>query len=160
VKKRILVVDDERPILELLKFKLSNRGYEVLTARDVKEFWDQALSQELDLIILDIWLRGWIGTQVYGELLDRGFDETIPVIFITALLDEETQAGTGASGKYALYRKPFDFDEFMGQVERMLAEHSNDERSRPDENEKSNPSNDQSDGDSLTFSFSEPNGVR
>lgn len=125
MKKRILVVDDDPPMRELLKFKLTNHGgFEVMTARDAKEFSEIALSQPVDLIILDIWLRGWIGTEVYSELLNSGLDPGVPVIFITALLGDEVPSRVTSSGRYALYRKPFNFDELMGQVDRMLAEDS------------------------------------
>lgn len=121
MKKRILVVDDEWAILELLKFKLLKRGYHVVTAKDENEFCEQAMAQRFDLIILDIWLRDKIGTDVYHHLLGAGLDPEIPVIFITALMEEgHTPARAGEGRKFALYGKPFNFEEFMEEVKRLV----------------------------------------
>lgn len=122
MKKRILVVDDELAIRRLLKFKLSRHGFEVLTAKNDKEFRDLAFSGNPDLIVLDIWLKNKIGTDVYHGLLDSGFDPEVPVIFITALMEDQPllRHSRVTSGKYVLYGKPFDFNELMIDVKRLI----------------------------------------
>ena len=120
MKKRILIVDDESSILELLRYKLSNRGFEIVTATNAWEFWGEALSIRPDLIILDIWLKGKLGTEVYNELLTNGLDPDIPVIFITALLDDRPVSHARPGIKYALYGKPFNFDELMKGIDCLL----------------------------------------
>ncbi|MBI4372271.1 MAG: response regulator [Candidatus Omnitrophica bacterium] len=122
MKRRILVVDDESSILELLRYKLSNRGFEVVTATNAWEFWGEALSAKPDLIILDIWLKGKLGTEVYNELLTNGLDSDIPVIFITALLEDRPPSHARPGIQYALYGKPFDFDELMKGIDCLLEE--------------------------------------
>ena len=125
MKKRILVVDDEWSILELLKFKLSNHGYEVVTAQNEKEFWERAFEvPRPDLIVLDIWLKNKAGTDIYDNLLHFGLDATIPVIFITALIENRAPKHAPAGGKYALYAKPFDFDQLIREIERFVSEPS------------------------------------
>lgn len=122
-KKKILVVDDEVAIVELIRFKLVRNGYEVITATNDKEFWDQAMNQKPDLIILDIWLREKVGTEIYNHLLAAGFDPNIPVIFITALVQEGISTATARPGrKYALYGKPFDLNQLMRGVRCFLNE--------------------------------------
>lgn len=121
MKKRILVVDDDWAILELLKFRLSHRGFEVVTAENEQEFWDQALGKKPHLIILDIWLQDKIGTQVYQRLLEAGLDQEIPVIFITALIEEQQQTRASHGGRYALYSKPFDFEALMKEIQGLLS---------------------------------------
>ena len=120
MKRRILVVDDEHSILELLRYKLSNQGFEVVTAANAWEFWCEALTIKPDLIILDIWLKGRLGTEVYNELLLNGLDSNIPIIFITALLEDCSPSHARPGVKYALYGKPFDFDELTKGVNCLL----------------------------------------
>lgn len=119
-KKRILVVDDERPILELLKFKLSRRRFEVATANDEKEFWEKAFEQKPTLIILDIGLKNKIGTDIYHNLLNFGFDPNVPVIFMTALVKDQPSHSETPGRKYALYSKPFDFDLLIKKIDELI----------------------------------------
>ena len=118
MKKKILVVDDERDILELLRLKLTKRGFEVVTARNEKEFHACIDQDKPDLIILDIWLGNeGGGTRLYDDALDRGFDSEVPVIFISALVDEGTPPKrASAGGRFALYGKPFDFDILLQDI--------------------------------------------
>ena len=119
--KKILVVDDEKPIRELLRHKLSIRGFEVETAKNGKEFSENALAHKPDLIILDIWLRNKMGTDIYYHLLQEGFDPAIPVIFITALVEGYPKEAPRVSGrKCALYSKPFDFEKLVEEIHCLL----------------------------------------
>ena len=121
---KILVVDDEKPIRELLRHKLSIAGFEVITAKDDKEFSVLAKNQKPDLIILDIWLRDRIGTEVYNKLLQSGtLDTETPVIFITALVEGHPKKDDSAppdGRKYVLYSKPFDFERLLCEINGFL----------------------------------------
>lgn len=123
---KILVVDDDKPIRELLFHKLSMRGFDVATAKDEKEFWATAFEQKPDLIILDIWLKNRAGTDVYNNLLSFGFDAEVPVIFITALVEGEPVSGREIhpalpAKKFALYSKPFNFEKLVNEIESLLS---------------------------------------
>ena len=119
--QRILVVDDEKPIRELLRHKLSVLGFEVVTAKNAEEFSRCAFEQKPDLIILDIWLRNRMGPDVYHELLNIGFSDEVPVIFITALIEGEPKNTQMLPGKkYALYSKPFDFEKLASEIYHLL----------------------------------------
>ena len=121
MSQRILVVDDEKPLRELLRHKLSGVGFEVITAKNAKEFEAFAMSEKPDLIILDIWLKNRMGPDVYHELLGSGLDNEIPVIFITALIDGEPKDNQRLPGKrYALYSKPFDFEKLLFEIQHLL----------------------------------------
>ena len=121
MQKRILIIDDEKPILELLRLKLSRNGFDVSTARSRSEFWSEAFNHKPDLMILDIWLgKEGEGTQLYDDVIQAGFDPKIPVIFISALVDEGTppkRALTG--GRFALYGKPFNFELLVEDIRRL-----------------------------------------
>lgn len=118
-KKRILVVDDEWSILQLLKFKLSQHGYDVITAKNEKEFWDTSLNDQPDLLILDVWLGSKMGPEIYESLLSFGFDADIPVIFMTALMSDHPPKYSAEGGRYALFGKPFDFDHLLDEVNKL-----------------------------------------
>lgn len=119
-KKKILIVDDDRKILELLDFKFSLQGYEVTTALDEKSFFKKATEIKPDLIILDIWLKSKLGTELYDSLLNFGFDQDVPVIFITALIENDPPRCAPEGGRYALFAKPFDFEQLLAEVRRLL----------------------------------------
>jgi len=130
--KKILVVDDDIVILGLLKFKLHRLGYEVITARNNKEFWDMAFEEKPDLIILDVWLKNKLGTDVYDQLLAFGFDKHVPVIFITALLDTPRARYGSRDGRFALFSKPFNFEDLLGEIHRLLSsDRDGDEETAP-----------------------------
>lgn len=121
MSQKILVVDDEKLIRELLRHKLLAMGFEVVTAQDAKEFRECAFAERPDLIILDIWLKNRMGPDVYHELLDVGFDVEVPVIFITALAEGEPKNTQLLPGKkFALYSKPFDFDKLVPEIQHLL----------------------------------------
>ncbi len=121
MRQRILVVDDEKLIRELLRHKLAGLGFEVVTAQDAKEFKEHALAEKPDLIILDIWLKNRMGPDVYQELLGAGFDREVPVIFITALTEGEPKSTEMPPWKkYALYSKPFDFEKLVPEIQHLL----------------------------------------
>ena len=118
---KILVVDDEMPIRELLRHKLSRVGFEVSTARNGHEFMNFAMEQKPDLIILDIWLNQGLGPDVYHELLERGFSKDVPVIFITALVEGRSGNGQIFPGqKYSLFSKPFNFEKLIKEIQGLL----------------------------------------
>ena len=119
--QRILVVDDEKPIRELLRHKLSAMGFEVVTAKNAEEFSGSAFTLKPDLIILDIWLKNRMGPMVHHELLQAGFDKDVPVIFITALVEGEPKSTQMLPGKKcALYSKPFDFEKLVPEIHHLL----------------------------------------
>jgi len=118
MKRKILVVDDEWAILELLRIKLTKKGFDVSTARNEKEFFERAFKDKPDLIILDIWLGNeGGGTKLYDEALDDGFDPEVPVIFMSALVEEGTPPKRASKGgRFALYGKPFDFNLMLEDI--------------------------------------------
>ncbi len=116
--KKILVVDDEWAILELLRIKLAKKGFDVIVAQNEKEFTGQIFENKPDLIILDIWLGNeGGGTKLYDSALDGGFDPDVPVIFMSALVKEGTPPKRASQGgRFALYGKPFDFDLMLEDI--------------------------------------------
>ena len=85
MERKILVVDDERPILDILKFNLEKEGFSVLTADNGLSALECALTQNPDLILLDIMLPKMDGFDVCRKIREKS---NTPIIMITAR-DEE-----------------------------------------------------------------------
>jgi len=86
----ILVVDDEKDVVEVVSHFLKEEGYSVFTAHDGEEALDKADS-DIDLVVLDIMLPGLDGYEVCQKLRSRVETETIPIIFLSAKTEEEDQ---------------------------------------------------------------------
>ena len=82
--KKILVVDDEQDILDLLVFNLKSEGYKTVTAMDGDEALELASQSKPDLIILDVMLPKKDGWEVIRELRKQPKTQDIPVVFLTA----------------------------------------------------------------------------
>ena len=115
--KRILVVDDEAVIGEILEFNLANEGYGVDCAHSAEEALKQ-LSPDHSLILLDIMMSGMSGYKL-AELL-RQRKNKIPIIFLTAK-DTENDMLTGFSvGGDDYISKPFSIKEVLARVKAVL----------------------------------------
>jgi two-component system phosphate regulon response regulator PhoB len=86
--ERILVVDDEEDILELVRYNLSAEGYAVAAAATGEEALDLARSGPVDLIVLDLMLPGIDGLDVARILKEDARTRTIPIIMLTAKGEE------------------------------------------------------------------------
>jgi CheY-like chemotaxis protein len=107
MSKRILVVDDEAHIVQVLSLKLRNAGYEVITAADGEEGVEVARQQLPDLIICDFQMPYMTGLELCRELARATATASIPVLILTArgyALDDE-DLGIGNIRK--VLSKPF-----------------------------------------------------
>lgn len=86
----ILVVDDEKDVVEVVGHFLEEEGYTVHTAHDGEDALDKATS-DIDLIVLDIMLPGVDGYEVCRKLRSRVETEDIPIVFLSAKTEEEDQ---------------------------------------------------------------------
>ncbi len=115
--QRILVVDDEKDILEILSFNLQDDGYEVDTASSAEEAL-RVLSPEHSLILLDVMMGGMSGYRMAEKLRKEG--NNTPVIFLTAK-DTENDMMTGFSvGGDDYISKPFSLKEVSARVKAVL----------------------------------------
>ena len=79
--KKILVVDDEKPISDIIKFNLEKEGYEIVTAFDGEEALEKVEEESPDLIVLDVMLPKIDGLEVVREVRKK---HSIPFIIVTA----------------------------------------------------------------------------
>lgn len=116
---RILVVDDEKSILDLLEEILTSRGHDVVTAVDGEEAIGLLHTDRFDLIITDIVMPGKTGLDVLNEA--RDIDPRYPVIVITGNPSDETTEKLIRVGAHEFIVKPFDNDRVLMAVTKLLA---------------------------------------
>ena len=118
---RILVVDDDRRVLELLDLALSAHGFQVVTALDGEDAIRQALDQRPDLVVLDVRLPRKGGLDVCEALRRDPEDGTVPIILVSASSETETRIQGFARGADDYLGKPFSPKELIARVKRLLA---------------------------------------
>ncbi|MDI6891614.1 MAG: response regulator [Actinomycetota bacterium] len=120
--KRILVVDDEPDIVALIRLKLMREGFEVVEAHNGEAAIKMVASSKPDLIILDIMMPGMNGWEVNERLKANPEYRDIPVIMLTALNEFDEQFKSLWAGVRDYITKPFDFDELVSSVRKVLSE--------------------------------------
>jgi len=120
--KRILVVEDEHHIAEGLRLNLQLQGYEVLIAETGTAGLSAWKQWEPDLIVLDIMLPGIDGISVLKSI--RLEDERLPVLILSAKNSAEDRVKGLVLGVDDYLSKPFNLDEFLLRVERLLKRNS------------------------------------
>jgi len=120
VKQKILVVDDEEDILELLKFNLSREGYQVLCAVSGEQALRLVRSENPDLIMLDLMLPGIDGLEVTRRLKNDPDTKNLPIVMLTAK-GEEADIVTGLElGADDYITKPFSPRVLIARIRAVL----------------------------------------
>ena len=116
---RILVVDDEQDLLEILKFNLETEGYEVVTTTSAEDALQLDIAS-FDLMLLDVMMGGMSGFAMARQLKDNPATAQVPIIFLTAR-DTENDTVTGFNlGADDYISKPFSLREVMVRVRAVL----------------------------------------
>ncbi len=116
---RILAVDDERPIAELLRLSLNRAGYQCVCAYDGNEAAHLVETESFDLILLDVMLPGIDGFELMDYIRSTG----TPVIFLTAKNAVNDRVRGLRMGAEDYMVKPFDVLELLARVEGVLRRH-------------------------------------
>lgn len=133
-EKKILVVDDEKPIADIVKFNLNKEGFDVYCAYDGDEALELVEEVQPDLILLDIMLPGRDGIEVCREVRKK-YD--MPIIMVTAK-DSEIDKVIGLElGADDYVTKPFSNRELIARVKANLRRHSQVSSSVAEEEENS-----------------------
>ncbi len=120
IRQRILIVEDEPDILEIINYNLLREGYETKTCRDGEEALNTIRRKAPDLVVLDIMLPGLDGIEVCRRLKFDPATRSIPVIMVTVKGDESDVVlglGVGADD-YVI--KPFSPKELVARVKAVL----------------------------------------
>lgn len=116
----VLVADDDRDILELVCYGLERSGYDVLRAGDGAEALRLARALQPDLAVLDVMIPTMNGYQVTRELRDGQETRALPVILLTARVQESDIALGLDAGADDYVKKPFSPEELRLRVQAVL----------------------------------------
>lgn len=116
--KRLLIVDDDKQIRELLSFDISHSGYLTDCAQDGEEGLKKALSNEYDLILLDVMMPKMNGYDVCKNI--RMVKPNVPILMLTAkgTIEDKTQGFDYGADDYLI--KPFDIQEVLLRIRALL----------------------------------------
>ena len=132
-KKTVLIVEDEKSIVDILRFNLEKEGYRCVAAYDGEAGLNAALSENPDLILLDVMLPKMIGFDVCRALREKG--NNVPVIILTAREEEEDKVLGLEIGADDYITKPFSMRELMARVKanirRTVMQSANVEAEKP-----------------------------
>ena len=113
-KKKVLIVEDEKNIVDILRFNLQRSGYDTVEAYDGEDGLNKALAENPDLILLDVMLPKMIGFDVCKTLRQKG--NNVPVIILTAREEEADKVLGLEIGADDYITKPFSMRELIARV--------------------------------------------
>ena len=113
-KKRVLIVEDEKNIVDIIRFNLTRENFEVLEAYDGEAGLALARAEKPDLILLDVMMPKMMGFDVCKALRDEG--DNVPVIILTAREEEEDKIFGLEIGADDYITKPFSMRELIARV--------------------------------------------
>jgi DNA-binding response OmpR family regulator len=117
-RPRILVVDDEQPIVDVVEYALREDGFDVAAALDGDRGWKAFEGQAFDLVILDLNLPGIPGLELFGKM--RALRPATPVIMLTVRADEAARVSGLEIGADDYVTKPFSPRELAARVRAVL----------------------------------------
>jgi CheY-like chemotaxis protein len=117
--KKILIIDNDPAVLDMMQEALNYAGYEVSTAEDTHDIFSLITEHDPDLLLIDFILNGVNGGELCHQLKVDPRTTRLPVIIVTAYTKMFLSLGDyGCNGYLA---KPFDLDELISQVNGFLA---------------------------------------
>jgi len=118
---KILLVDDEEDFRKLLAFWLKSKGYSVITASNGEDALSLARNERPDIIFMDLNMPVMDGADALKRL--REFDKDVPVIIISAYVDDRRAKAAMESGISGVFYKGKDFQEGLSLLEAALRTH-------------------------------------
>ncbi len=118
--KKVLIVEDERDLAELLAYNMEKEGYQPMTAASGAEGLETARRELPDMILLDLMLPGMMGTEVCSVLRHNEKTRMIPVLMLTARGDEIDRVVGFEMGADDYIVKPFSMRELMLRIRAIL----------------------------------------
>lgn len=118
---KILVVDDERELVEMIKIRLETYGYDVVTALDGFEGLEKIKVHKPDLVVLDVNMPVMDGATMGSEMKSHPVLSKIPIIFLTCLINKkEAERKHHHVGGEVFLAKPFEYEELVETIQAML----------------------------------------
>jgi len=116
-KKRILIIDDEKPIVDILTYNLQKEGYEIIEAYDGEVGYDRAINDKPDLILLDVMLPKQDGLTVCRKVREKS---SVPIIMLTAKEDVVDKIIGLEIGADDYITKPYSTRELIARIKANL----------------------------------------
>ena len=114
---KLLVIDDEPAILELMRSHFSIRGYEVLTASDGSEGLGMLEAEQPDLVLLDLKMKKLDGDRVLQQIRQK--NKTTKILVVTGYQDEATRSRVEKFGIHAFLEKPVSLLELQKKIQEL-----------------------------------------
>ncbi len=118
--RKILIIDDDRVLLKMLRVHLTNNGMDVVTADTGEKGLDLALRKEPDLIVLDVILPGVKGREVCAKIKEHKKTKDIPVIFLTSKDSPDDVQAEMKAGALMHLTKPVDPNQLLSVIKNIL----------------------------------------
>jgi phosphate regulon transcriptional regulator PhoB len=119
-KKKILIVDDEKDIVELIAYNLEQEGFTVLRAYDGQAAWEAVRTEKPSLAVLDLMLPGISGLEICKLIRRNSETESLPVIMLTAKSDQVDKILGLELGADDYMTKPFSVRELVARIRAVL----------------------------------------
>ncbi len=119
-RARILVVDDQREMIEIIRHRLGASGWEILAANNGQEGLDKALQEQPDLILLDTMMPVMDGHEMLAELRKTPETKDIPVIMCTGCSEADDVLKASAYNVSDYITKPFNLAELGTRIRQVL----------------------------------------
>lgn len=113
MKNTILIIEDEKPISDIVKFNLEREGYDIITAFDGLDGYQKGIQENVDLILLDIMLPSMNGFDVCRHIREKS---SVPIIMVTAKEEEVDKILGLELGADDYITKPFSLRELIARV--------------------------------------------
>lgn len=118
---RILIIDDDVTITELIKALVKMEGHEAATVNDSLQAMEMARSLEPDLITLDLMMPGLTGFELCKLLIEDPKLSRTPIVIVSAKDDPESREKALQAGAREYITKPFGVDDFMNTISSLMA---------------------------------------
>jgi DNA-binding response OmpR family regulator len=112
-KKKVMIVDDEKSIVEALSIMLEEEGYEVLATTNAHEV-KKLIKLRPNLLLLDIWMSGFSGEEICMQLKSKAETKNIPIIIFSA--NRDTHVIASKAGADDFITKPFEMQAMLDKV--------------------------------------------
>jgi phosphate regulon transcriptional regulator PhoB len=119
-QKKILIVDDEKDIVELISYNLEQEGFAVIKAYDGQMAWERVKTAKPDLVVLDLMIPGIHGLEVCKLIRRDAATETLPIIMLTAKSDQVDKILGLELGADDYVTKPFNVRELIARIRAVL----------------------------------------
>lgn len=119
--KKVMIVDDEESLIELVSAVLEQEGYDVLTAMNGEEALEKLKTAKPDLILLDMMMPGMSGREVCARIRENPKTKNLKVAFLTVAKFSESGKGVLEKMKVLDYiTKPFDNEDLVRRVKKLV----------------------------------------